>query len=55
MEMRQKARICSYYRNIKLPTIEVLGIDDDYEYLDEELITLLKDGINNSLRMAYKI
>ena len=55
MDNGQKARISGLYRHLDLPSIEILGIDDDYEYLDEELIDLIKDGINNTLRVVYKI
>jgi predicted protein tyrosine phosphatase len=40
---------------LELPSIEVLGIDDDYEYLDPDLMELLKDRINSTLKILYKI
>ncbi len=55
MEDGQKARIQRIYREMDLPPIENLGIDDDYEYLDQELIGLLKEGINNALKTVFDI
>jgi len=55
MENGQKARIRSNYRHLTLPNIEVLDINDDYEYRDEELVALLTDRINNTLKIVYKL
>lgn len=55
MEDPMKTRIRDSFRNLELPNIEVLGIDDEYEYLDPELIELLTDGINKTLRISFKI
>lgn len=55
MQYGQGARIHGVYRNLNLPSIEVLDIDDDYEYLEDELISLLKDRINSTLKIVYKI
>lgn len=49
MESAQKSRITSSYRHLDLPQIDVLNIDDVYDYLDDELIDLLRDGINHRL------
>jgi predicted protein tyrosine phosphatase len=55
MEDWHKNWILGLFRHLDLPKIEVLGIDDDYEYLDDELIQLLKDRINNTLKIVFKI
>lgn len=55
METRQKAKVLELYRHLELPTIEVLHIPDDYEFMNEELVQILKDKINNSLRLVFKI
>ncbi len=55
MEKGQKNRISEAYRYLDIPPIEILSIDDDYEYQDEELITLLRDGINTTLFSVYQI
>lgn len=55
MEDGHKNWIMGLYRHLELPPIEVLGIDDDYEYLDPDLIEMLKDRINGTLKTLYKI
>lgn len=55
MEIEHRAKIHSLYRNIDLPSIEILNIADDYEFMDEELIEILRDRINHSLRIVYKL
>lgn len=55
MNYGQGARIKSAYQDIDSLSIEVLDIDDDFAYLDSELIALLKERINNTLKVAYKI
>ena len=55
METGHRARIWGTYRHLQLPTIEVLNIDDEYEFMDEELVELLTERINNTLRIVYKI
>jgi predicted protein tyrosine phosphatase len=55
MEQKQKLRITETYRHVEVPSVEVLHIPDDYEYLDEELIDLLTDKINACLRVVYDI
>lgn len=51
MESGYRVRIWEQYRHLELPPIEILDIADDYEYMDEELITLLTDSINNTLNI----
>lgn len=55
MEDDHRVRILSSYRSVELPGIEVLHIEDDYAYLDEELIQLLKERINTTLEMQFKL
>jgi predicted protein tyrosine phosphatase len=55
MDNGQRNRIWAHYRHLTIPPIEVLEIDDNYDYLDEELISLLKDRINGTLQHVYKI
>jgi predicted protein tyrosine phosphatase len=54
MEQGYGARILGAYRHLDIPPIENLHIDDDYEYLDDILIELLRDRINSTLRIIYK-
>ncbi|MBD1396194.1 protein-tyrosine-phosphatase [Pontibacter sp. JH31] len=55
MEQGQGARIAGTNRQLELPPLEVLHIEDEYEYLEPELIEMLKDRINSSLKVVYKI
>lgn len=55
MEQGHWARISGTYRHLDLPAIEVLHIEDEYEYLDPELVELLTDRINSTLKIEYKI
>lgn len=55
MEQGQRARIAGTYRHLSIPPIEVLHIEDEYEYLAPELIKILEDRINSSLKVVYKI
>lgn len=54
METDQRAKIRELYRHLPLPPIEVLNIADDYEFMDEELVQLLEDGMNDALRVVCK-
>ena len=55
MESRHRAKITGLYRHIDLPTIEVLNIADEYEFMDEELVEMLTDRMNKTLRIIYKL
>ncbi len=55
METGHRAKIWGLYRHLELPEIEVLNIADDYEFMDDELIEILTDRINDTLRIVYKI
>jgi predicted protein tyrosine phosphatase len=55
MEANQRSKLCNQFENMDLPPIEVLFIADDYEFLDEELIDSLENGINYTLKQIYNI
>ena len=55
METDQRAKIWELYRHLELPAIEVLNIPDDYEFMDEELVELLTDRINDTLKLVFNI
>ena len=55
MEPDHRTKINELYRSIDLPAIEVLHVDDNYEFLDEELVIILTDKINDTLRVAFEI
>ena len=53
MEKEHRAKLSGLFKHMDLPTIEILSIPDDYEFMDEELIEMLRDRINYSLKMKY--
>lgn len=55
MERDQGARISGTYRNLQIPPIEVLHIADEFEYLNSELVEILKNRINASLQLVFGI
>ncbi len=55
MEDGQKTRILGTFKDMEIPPIEVLGIQDEFEYLDEELIEMLTERINSTLKFVHKI
>lgn len=55
MEHEHKQRILAMSRSSDIAPIEVLGIDDMYEYMDNELIELLDSGINSILKKHFDL
>ncbi|MEX0966100.1 MAG: protein-tyrosine-phosphatase [Bacteroidia bacterium] len=55
METGQREKIRGLYGHLELPVIKVLNIPDEYEFMDEELIEMLTDGIEDTLTTVYKI
>lgn len=55
METEQRAKVRELYKNLELPDIEILNISDEYEFMDEELVSILTDRINDSLRIKYEL
>jgi predicted protein tyrosine phosphatase len=53
MEKNQKEKLKELYPHTEIPTIEVLHIPDDYEFMDDELIEMLTDRINDTLQSIY--
>ncbi len=49
METEHRAKIQEIYQHLALPTIKVLDIPDEYEFMDEELVEILTDKINESI------
>lgn len=45
MERRYQTRICEMFRGFPLPPMENLDIPDDYKYLNEELIEMIKKSV----------
>lgn len=55
MEADQKTKIRKVYQHLDLPSIEVLDIADDYEFMVEELVDTLTVKINALLAVKYEL
>jgi len=55
METEQKRHVWRLFEHFELPPVEVLDIEDDYEFMDNELVEILTDRINYTLKIVYKI
>lgn len=55
MEDEHKARILGQYRHLELPGIYVLHIEDEYEFMQPELVEILKERIPNTLKYEMKL
>lgn len=53
MEQGQSTRISTTYRHLELPDIEVLHIEDEYEYLQPELVDILTDRVESILQVTF--
>ncbi|MGL5834993.1 MAG: low molecular weight protein tyrosine phosphatase family protein [Waterburya sp.] len=54
MENKHKKIITSQYQNLELPSIMVLDIPDDYQYMAEELVEMLKASTEHVLANEYE-
>jgi predicted protein tyrosine phosphatase len=50
MEARYKGRLFGLFRDLDLPPIESLDIPDEYEYMDEDLVELIKSGVEHHIK-----
>ncbi len=55
MEPSQKSKVSGLFRHLQLPPIEILHIEDEYEFMDAELIDLLQERINSTLQLKYNL
>jgi predicted protein tyrosine phosphatase len=55
MENGQRAKIWGLYRHLELPEIEILNIPDEYEFMNEELVEILTERINSTLKINYQL
>ena len=54
METKHKKRIASEYRYLKLPVIAILDIPDEYQYMDAELVSIIKANTEDMLRKYWE-
>lgn len=50
MESRYKGRLLGLFRDLDLPPIKSLDIPDEYEYMDEDLVDLIKSGVEYHIK-----
>lgn len=55
MEDDQKCRIKSEYQHLNIPRVEVLDIPDEYEFMNEELASIITHKMNSILQSAYNL
>lgn len=55
MEDEHKSRIIKQYRHLDLPPIYVLYIEDEYEFMQPELIEILEERIPDVLQYEMKL
>lgn len=55
MEGKYKSHILGKFRDLQLPQIEDLDIPDEYEFMDKDLIELIKKGTEQSLKIKFDI
>src|SRR6056297_2868333 len=54
MEDGHKARISKQYLHLSLPPIYVLHIEDEFDYMQAELIEILEERIPNTIKYEMK-
>jgi predicted protein tyrosine phosphatase len=55
MESKHKIRIMEMFRGFKLPSIKSLDIPDEYEYMDEELIKVIRSSAEYHIKLLTDI
>lgn len=55
METDHRKRIEDAYEHLELPPIDVLDIPDDYEFLDEELVEMLRGRVNEGMKAEFGV
>ena len=51
MENKYKDKIRELFRDTNLPSIKSLDIPDEYEYMDEELVDLIKSSTEHHIKL----
>ena len=55
MENEHKSKIKELFRKINNIKIEVLNIEDEFEFMDEELVIILTEAINDRININFGI
>ncbi len=54
MEQGYKKRIAEHFRHLELPRIESLDIPDEYQYMDDELVGLIRTAVEYQIQQIIK-
>ena len=55
MEEGHKTRILNQHRHLDLPPIHVLHIEDEYTFMQPELVEILQEAIPSLLKYEMKL
>ena len=55
METKHQSRILGAFRDLDLPLIESLDIPDEYEYMDEELVVMIRQSTEFLVKRRFGI
>ena len=55
MEQKHKTRLLETFRHLDLPLIDSLDIPDEYKFMDEELVDLIREGTEFHLKNLFEI
>ncbi len=55
MESEQRNKIRDLYKHLNLPSIIILDIPDEFEFMNKELVEMLSDKINDIVKSIYSI
>jgi protein-tyrosine phosphatase len=50
MEDDYKRKLSRLFRDLNLPPVDSLDIPDEYQYMDKELIELIKSGVEHHIK-----
>jgi protein-tyrosine phosphatase len=55
MEQKYKTRLLGTFRDLEFPLIDSLDIPDEYEFMNEELVDLIREGTEFYLKHRFGI
>ena len=55
MESKQRTHILKIYEHVDIPQVEILDIEDEYEFMDKDLVEILTVRINGVLKDVFRI
>ena len=55
MEPEHKVRLVEKFKDMQLPTIECLDISNEFEFMDDALIALIREGTETYLAAWFEL